>query len=315
MMKKILALMMVTVLMLCCISPAAAEEETADWTCVVEGGYSITDGVISVVEPGRHPLGDVGPEVQGGPINCFLYNGFEATGAYTISVTMTGTMDLPNDGHAKEGIIPWYVDDNNYLVVYAEWADYDRPTDMRCVQVTGRINGENINVFDAAAFDYLPGNGWHDFWCDGIQIPHSDTYTLTVDVIPNEDYTSIVFIFGNEENPYIKSGEVWVQNSDNLSVPGRVGVYSMGEPTTFTNFTVEPIEEDPAPTEPAPTEPAPTEPEATKPQDTQPQGTQPQGGSTQDGQDSDGLPVGLIIGIGAAVVLVIVVVVVLKKKK
>ncbi len=310
--KKILALLMLAVMMLLCISPVAAEEEVPEWTCVVEGGYSIADGVISVVEPGRHPIGDIGPEVKGGPINCFLYNGFEATGAYTISVTMTGTMSLPNNGHAKEGIIPWYVDDDNYLVVYAEWADYDRPTDMRCVQVTGRINGENINVFDAAAFDYLPGNGWHDFWCDGIQIPHNATYTLTVDVIPNEDYTSIVFMFGDEEDPAIKSGEVWVQNSDNLAVPGRVGVYSMGEPTTFTNFTVEPIEEEPAPTEPEPTDPKPTNPKPTNPK---PQETKPQDGGSDVAEPKDS-PVGLIIGIVCAVAVVaVVVIVVLKKKK
>ncbi len=313
MMKRFLILLtLLAVVTACCVMPASAEES---WTAIVEDSYSISeDGVISVVTPGRHPVGDIGPEVKGGPINCYLYNGFRAEGAYTVSVTMTGTMDLPNSGHAKEGIIPWYVDDDNYLVVYAEWADYDRPTDMRCVQVTGRINGADINVFDSAAFDYLPGNGWHDFWCDGLQIPHSDSYILTVDVVPNEDYTSIVFLFGTEEDPAIKSGEVWVQNSDNLAVPGRVGVYSMGEPTTFTNFTVEPIVIEEEPDDPKPTDPEPTDP---KPGESKPAGTEDP--AAPGAQEPDKLSDGLIIGAVAAVVVIAaaaaVVFLVLKKKK
>ncbi len=198
-------------------------------------------------------------------------------------------------------IIPWYVDDDNYLVVYAHWADYDRPTDLRCLQITGRINRQDVNRFDSAAFEYLPGNGWNDFWCDGIQVPQSDTYTLTVDVVPNEEYTSILFIFGNEDDPTIKSGEIWVQNSDNLSIPGRVGVYAMGDTVTFTDFKVEPIEE----------EPEPAEPEESKPQETNPAPTEP-----QDGQEAPkDAPIGLIVGIVAAVVVVAAVVIILIKKK
>ncbi len=303
-MKKLLAFIVLASLLVCCIVTASADES---WTAVIEGNYSISeDGVITVVNPGYHPDGNIGPEVKGGPINCFLYNGFEATGAYTVSVKMTGTNDLPNAGDYKEGIIPWYVDDDNYLVVYAHWADYDRPTDLRCLQITGRINGQDVNRFDSAAFEYLPGNGWNDFWCDGVHVPQSDTYTLTVDVVPYEEYTSVLFIFGNDEDPAIKSGEIWVQNSDNLSVPGRVGVYAMGDTVTFTDFKVEPIVE-----EPEPTEPEPTEPEATEPQETKPAPTEPQGGQEAP-QDA---PVGLIAGIVAAVAVAAAVVIILVKKK
>ncbi len=144
-------------------------------------------------------------------------------------------------------------------------------------------------------------------------IANSDTYTLTVDVIPGEDYTSVVFVFGTEDDPAIKSGEVWVQNSDSLSVAGKVGVYAMGGEVTFTDFSVEPIEVEPEPTETEPTEPEETKPEDTKPAESRPQGSQPQDEQPQ----PQGTPTGLIIGICAAVVVVVavVVIVILKKKK
>ncbi len=313
--RSLLLLILVAAVLVCAISPVFAAEE--EWTSIIEGRYAEENGTISVVEPGYHPTGNVGPELKDdNKLNAVLYNGFEAKGAYTVSVKMTGTMGLPNPGHAKEGIIPWYLDDDNYLVVYAEWADYERPTDMRCMQVTGRINGQAVCVFDSGAMDFLPRD-WNDFWCDGIRIPQSDTYTLVVDVIPSEEYTSITFMFGTDDDPAIKSGEVWVQNSEQLSTAGKVGLYAMGDMVKFTEFSVEPIvEKEPEPTEPEPTEPEPT----TQPQGTTKPTTKPNSNNTDNNNNSQNeqpaaTSAGLIVGIVAVVVIAAAAAVVIIKKK
>jgi len=309
----ILSTLLAAVMVFSCFTMAEAEDT---WTSIVDNAYTVDENgnVVSV-----DFYGQIGPGYDG-VINTVLYNGFE-TGDdfetnYTVRTKMTGTKSLPVTSHVRQGIIPWYVDKDNYLVVYVEWADWDRPSEMRCVQVTGRIGGENLYVMDWNAFTYLQGSGWNDFWTDGFTMPPSDTYELVVEVYEHDDGIELIFVLNDAYGNVLKDGSVWVQKSEHTRQSGKVGLYAMSHAVTFFDFAVEPMVEVPEPTEtdPAPTEgdPQPTESEETDNDPTEPQASQP----TQSGDDAEPVSMGLIIGIVAAVVVAaVVVVIVIKKKK
>lgn len=300
--------------------PGEATAQTPDaasgeWTAVIDGKYTVDEN--GNVVSAEH-YGQIGPGYDG-VINTVLYNGFETgedfTTDYTVRVKMTGNKELPLTSHVRQGIIPWYVDKDNYLVVYVEWADWDRPSEMRCVQVTGRIGGENLYVMDWNAFTYLQGSGWNDFWTDGYAMAPSETYELVVEVYEQDDGIELIFVLNDASGNWLKDGSVWVQKSEQTKQSGKVGLYAMSHEVTFSDFSVTPIEEEPDPTEPNPTDPEPTEPQPTQPEETEPKGTQPQATQPGDQQNAAPTSVGLIIGIVAAVVVVGVVVIILLKKK
>lgn len=314
MMKKVICLLislaLIAAMGILCVS---ADETTEEWSSVISDKYTVDENgnVISVAH-----YGQLGPE-HDGVINTMLYQGFETgdgiTSNYRVSVKMTGTKTLPVDNHIREGIIPWYVDKDNYLVVYVEWADWDRPSEMRCVQVTGRIGGKNICVFDSFAFDYLPGNGWNDFWTDGYTYAPTETFELVVEMYENDDFVEVIFILNDADGNTLKDGSVWVEKSEELQKSGKVGLYAFNDTVTFSDFSIEVIEDEPEETQPQETEPQQTEPQQTEPQDDPddtPDPTDPVGDTPDDGGNA-----GLIIGIVVAVVVVAAVVVVIVKKK
>ncbi len=99
----------------------------------------------------------------------YINNNLLLAGTYNFSADITGAMTLPTKQTHYAGIVPWYLDENNYIVVYVEYSDSDRPGQVREIQITGRINGGNLDNAE-----------WHDFWCDGITIDPSAGYKLKV---------------------------------------------------------------------------------------------------------------------------------------
>ena len=75
----------------------------------------------------------------------------EATGDYVVSFDFLGSLAYEGTS-AKLMIQAWYLDENNYVTIYLEWGAQDRPHEVKCIQITGYLNGQHI--------------GWNDGWTD-----------------------------------------------------------------------------------------------------------------------------------------------------
>jgi hypothetical protein len=75
----------------------------------------------------------------------------EATADYVVSFDFLGSLAYEGTS-AKLMIQAWYLDENNYVTIYLEWGAQDRPHEVKCIQITGYLNGQHI--------------GWNDGWTD-----------------------------------------------------------------------------------------------------------------------------------------------------
>lgn len=158
--------------------------------------------------------------------NFVLHNNYISSGDFTVSVKLQGTTGLPNEKHIQAGIIPWYLDENNYLYVYVEWSPNERPTDIRCIQISGKLNGTHI--------------GYQDVWCDGINAAANEELTLTVEKTTNADGTvKLAVRLNGSDGNVLKTGErtLNAEQSAAISAEGKMGVYAYGDTVTFTGFT------------------------------------------------------------------------------
>ncbi len=164
-------------------------------------------------------------------LNYFVTNEYKAIGEYEISVDIQGTMGFPNDHETQAGIVPWYLDDNNYIIAYMDWSATERPSQMRQIQITGRINGQNMVAWKEGFVQ----SEWNDIWTDGVAIPSSDSINFKVKRTISEDkdtYTYYCFI-NNEQIGFYAFREA-VQHA---SKPAEIGVYGYADNFTFKNFT------------------------------------------------------------------------------
>ncbi len=97
----------------------------------------------------------------------FLTEQFDTTLAnYTFSADFVGTYSTtPIDKEMHAGIVPWYVDSNNWIIVYAQWwnpgVEARLATEMREVSIFCKINGTEFVYF----MSYEDGWGWHNSTC------------------------------------------------------------------------------------------------------------------------------------------------------
>ncbi len=215
-MKKLTRILSVLVVlaMLACIAPAAFAAEESVWTSLTEHYVVNADGTVTSTGACESILEKT---------NFCLRNDYIATGDYAVSVKMQGTMGMPNTMHVQEGIIPWYVDANNFLFVYVEWAPNERPNDIRQMHVSGKVNGEHL--------------GWGDLWCDGIHVAQNSKLTLKVEKITEGTDVKLAITLLEGEN-VVKTGErVFAGKAEAMNAEGKMGVYAFGDTVTFSNFT------------------------------------------------------------------------------
>ncbi len=210
---KILSVLTVLA-MLACFVPAAFAEGASDWASLTEHYVVAEDG--SVTSTGA------AENIWDGKNFC-LRNDYIAKGDYSISVTMQGTMGLPNTKHVQEGIIPWYVDANNYIFAYAQWVDYDRSGDLHQLHISGKIGGVN-----------LP---YGDIWCDGIHVAQNTALTLTVDKITVGADVKIVVSLSDGTNVIKSDEKMLTGQAEAMSQEGKMGIYAFNDTVKFTNFT------------------------------------------------------------------------------
>lgn len=164
--------------------------------------------------------------------NLILTDDTNATGDYTVISTIKGTASYPMTGDVYQGICPWYVDDNNYIIVYGQWCTWEdrfTNTDMREFQITGFVNGTDI--------------GWHDFWTDG---------SIFQNLAPSDEITFKIVKTNATFTPYFNDTPLgyWAGNNDyryglDLSSTGadftqqaKVGYYMNGSTATYSDIVV-----------------------------------------------------------------------------
>jgi len=171
--------------------------------------------------------------------NLVLHNSYISAGDFTVSTKLQGSMGMPNSKHVQAGIIPWYLDADNYLYAYVEWSDTDRPNDIRCIQVSGKLNGTHI--------------GYHDIWCDGISVPANEEMTLSVQKTTNDDGTVKLSVqLANGQGTVVKTGERTLDAAQSaaLAQEGKLGLFAFNDTVSFTEFscTGAQVEDEPAKT-------------------------------------------------------------------
>lgn len=165
-------------------------------------------------------------------------------GNNTITVDIKGTMGSPNSKIVHAGFTPWYIDGDNYVVVYIEWHNNDRPTDIRCLQVTGKVNGKDFYIYDGSSYNQKQ---WNDIWCDGIKYPIKNGVRLSVTTKLSELGNAVEFIVSLKdfEGNELKSSTVAVRDVvQYASVPAKVGLYAFNDTVTFSNISVVDSKED-----------------------------------------------------------------------
>ncbi len=163
--------------------------------------------------------------------NYFVTDEYDAIGDYEISVDIQGEMGFPNQREVQSGIVPWYIDDANYIIAYMNWSATERPSQMRQIQITGRINGQNMVVWK----DGFVQGEWNDIWTDGRTESSADKINFKVRRVLSEDKdTYLYYTYINDEQIGFYGFREAIQHA---SKPASIGVYGFNDEITFTNFT------------------------------------------------------------------------------
>lgn len=160
----------------------------------------------------------------------------QAVGNYTVAVDIRGTMGFPNNKTTHAGFMPWYLDNDNYIYVYVEWADNDRPSNIREVQVTGVIDGKTLVVYENGFIE----KQWNDIWCDGIAVPSNEGVRLVVssNLSAVGDTVELTVSLVSNSGETLKSGVVCIRDLVKYaSVPAKVGLYAYNDTFTFSNYS------------------------------------------------------------------------------
>ncbi len=168
----------------------------------------------------------------------YLLDDVTVLGNSTITVDLKGTMTLPNSKTVNAGVVPWYIDENNYVYVYVEWNSGERPSDIRNIEVTGKIDGKSFyRWLDGAYVE----KQWNDIWCDGVHISAETGLTLKVEtkLSQNGDAVEITAAIINSEGNVVISDTFTIRDIVKYaSVPAKVGLYAYNDTFTFSNLTV-----------------------------------------------------------------------------
>lgn len=158
------------------VEAQAISYESEDWTYSGSGSQStywqIDDGTITFKGG------------SGWTDHMLLTDQFDtAVANYTVTATFTGTIDSTIGDEAYCGFVPWYIDSNNWIMVYAQWVSWDRPSEIRAIQFYAKING-SVNVYmmtyEGDSWGWHNTAEWHEQWTDGCGVLPADGLTLTI---------------------------------------------------------------------------------------------------------------------------------------
>ncbi len=193
--------------------------DSSSWSAT-GGNYSINEGVITLSSN----------TVKNS--NYYLTDQYNTLGDYTVSISAVGTKGFPMSSVTDIGIVPWYIDSNNYILVYLNWSDSDRPSELREIQITGRINGKALAVKNGSSWTQKE---WNDFWTDGQAIKENTLNTLKVSKKRSATNDSDIFTVSLNDT-LTKTLEIRdTVQFDNFKP--KVGVYGYNDTVTFSDFS------------------------------------------------------------------------------
>lgn len=162
-----------------------------------------------------------------------------AKGKYTVSTFIKSTAGYPNTYERQIGLIPWYIDENNFIVVYAQYCNWEPRFEsaMRELNIIGSIEGKDI----------VDTVGWSDFWADNVtNVNPSTGFTLSITfdngkISPSINGTPIGY-WVNDTYTYDRDLSASFANTD-FSKEAKIGFYcntnSDEEKVTFTDIKIE----------------------------------------------------------------------------
>ena len=175
-----------------------------------------------------------------------------ASGDYRLTATFKGAATAVT-GEINMGIVPWFQDAQNYVVIYLKW----NPNN------TGLINLQILHFINGVQYGKEGVQGWNDRWLDFdyattlYTLNPDDEITVQVDKVYNaetklDDYTVTISAV-NKQGASV-SESFTESYSVSVGKNGNIGIYSMNDTVTFSRLTVEslnetaqtPVEDEPA---------------------------------------------------------------------
>ena len=223
-------------------SMAICSNETI--TVKAEEASSFTDGDWRTVKGGTNSFKVEENTIVGGSSewmsNFFAKQCDEAIGNYQITIKFQGTMTYPNTKQVQFGIIPWYVDDNNYICSYAEWSAASNVSGMYNFNLTGKINGNLPYRPDGSTF---MAKEWDDIWMDnppnsGYASPVSAENTLKIIKTRDEDGVNDSFSFYFNDH-LLEGGVKKVRDlKEHEATKPSIGFYAYNDTFTISEFKI-----------------------------------------------------------------------------
>ena len=164
--------------------------------------------------------------------NFFITDQYDTYGDYSVTVSAYGTRGFPMEAETDIGVVPWYVDGNNYILVYLNWSNSDRPTQLREIQITGRVGGKQLVVKNNGSWVQKE---WNDTWTDGQTLKESSSNTIKV--TKTRSATKDSDIFSVSVNDSITATLEVRDTVQYDNVKPKVGVYGYNDTITFSGFS------------------------------------------------------------------------------
>ena len=174
----------------------------------------------------------------------FLVRPYEGTdGDYSLTTTFKGSV-LSGANEIDIGIVPWFRDAQNYVVIYLKWNAGNM----------GLINLQVLYFENGVQYGKEGVAGWNDRWLDNdyrdtlYTLNPDDEITVKVDKVYNaatqlDDYT--ITISGTNKSGEFVSETFTESYSISVKMAGEsdgIGLYSMNDTVTFSSLTVDVIE-------------------------------------------------------------------------
>lgn len=197
-----------------------AVSSEASFSTVGNASYAYADGAIT--------LSSNTTKNQG----FYLTSSYDSYGDYTVSSTFAGTQDFPISKEMDIGIVPWYIDSDNYVLIYMNWSNSDRPTQLREIQITGRVGGKNLIISNGSGG--WTSKQWNDVWTDGNVTKACSTNTLSVSKKRTDDGKADVFTVSLNGN---QMTSLTIRDTVRFDYKrAKIGVYGYNDTITFSDF-------------------------------------------------------------------------------
>lgn len=200
---------------------AATEVPTSsqdDWTDVPPTWQFTEDGIVGTN--------------TGFQQNYLLTETDDTVGDYSVTATFTGTASAI-EGEINMGIIPWYLDAQNYVIVYLQWT---------------KNHSTNLCDFQVLYFRDGSMSAWNDHWLDHDEsnlysLKPTNTITMTVskEYAEGKDNYSVTISGTNDLEEQVSKTFLTDKDKLDISVPhaatqAKVGLYTCNDTVTVTGF-------------------------------------------------------------------------------